>query len=67
MAQRNKVRCIECGNGIDFEGDIGDMITCEHCYGDFEIISINPPKIKTLSGEGDIDEEYDDKDMDWDD
>jgi len=67
MAQRNKVKCLECGNDLDFYCDIGDTITCDHCCSDFEVISINPPKIKTLSGDEYMDEENDDKDMNWDD
>ena len=70
MSEKQSVKCLECGKRIElnFHCDIGDIVTCEHCYSDFEIISTNPVRIKTMGEENYIDDNYgdDDDDLDWD-
>ena len=68
MEDKKTVKCLECGEEINIDSycEIEDIITCENCYSDFEIISIDPIKIKGLNYEH-IEEklENDYEDEDW--
>ena len=68
MEKSKTVKCPECGEiiKIDSYSDVEDIVTCENCYADFEIISMDPIKIKGLNYEY-IDDKFEieDDEEDW--
>jgi alpha-aminoadipate carrier protein LysW len=50
--------CPECDNGLDIELDEveeGDVVTCEECGTEYEIVGVEPLELARV--DGDIDEE----------
>ncbi len=53
--------CPECDNPLDIdedEVDAGDVVTCEECGTELEIVSVDPLEIAPVEIEG-----YDDEDL----
>lgn len=49
------VLCPECETLVLFDLDVaeeGDMIECEECGAELEIVSLDPPKVKLLDPSG---------------
>jgi len=61
----SSVKCLSCGEKIeiDFKPIKGDIIDCEECGNEFEIVALSPLKIAWV----DEDDDYDDFDDDDDD
>lgn len=58
------VLCLDCDHEIKLPSNAqeGDSIICENCDAEFEIVSLNPPKIEWMYDEYDDAEEWDDDD-----
>ena len=54
-----KVKCSNCFYRIEIDEymEVEDILFCPECDTEFEILSLNPPKIKSLAYDDD-DEEY---------
>lgn len=61
-----KVYCLDCDRAITIHGSakIGDVIACDYCEAEFEIVKTNPPEIDWLYDDEWDDDEYDDDDYD---
>jgi lysine biosynthesis protein LysW len=61
--------CPECDEDVFVDEDMerGDVVTCEECATELEVVSIDPPEVKIYDEEADYDDEYDDDDFDDDD
>lgn len=41
------VECVECGKALELENkEEGEIIECRDCGAEFELVSVNPPKIQ---------------------
>jgi lysine biosynthesis protein LysW len=67
IARMIKVNCLECDEPIQVDSELmlGEVITCDACLSELEVVSLNPIKLEFFY-EGDWDDE-DDEDDDWDD
>lgn len=56
--------CPECESDVFVDEDMarGDLVTCEECGTDLEVLAIDPPEVKLYNAEEDFDDEYDDDD-----
>ncbi len=55
------IACPECDNPLDIdvdEVDAGEVLTCEECGTELEIVSVDPVEIAPVEVEG-----YDDEDL----
>ncbi len=55
------VVCPECDNPLDIDVDVvdeGEVITCDECGADVEIVSLEPLEVAPVDTEG-----YDDEDL----
>ncbi len=62
--------CPECESDVYVDEDMerGDLVTCEECGTDLEVLSIDPPEVRLYDETEDFDDdEYDDEDDDFDD
>ena len=53
--------CPECENGLDIELDEveeGDVVTCEECGTEYEVVGVEPLELARVGG--DLDEDADD-------
>ena len=51
--------CPECENGLDIELDEveeGDVVTCEECGTEYEIVGVEPLELARVDGDLDEDE-----------
>lgn len=58
------VLCPECENQIDIEEDEldeGEVVSCDECGSDFEVVSVDPLELAAVADDED-DEEDDDED-----
>ena len=62
----SEVFCLDCDRKIKLPANAqeGDSITCTNCDAEFEIVSINPPKIEWMYDEYDDSDDWDDDDYD---
>ena len=54
--------CPECENALDFEVDEvdeGDVVACEECGTEFEVVGVEPLELSRVDDDLDDDEEYD--------
>jgi alpha-aminoadipate/glutamate carrier protein LysW len=52
--------CPECENGLDIELDEveeGDVVTCEECGTEYEIVGVEPLELARVDGDLDDDDE----------
>jgi alpha-aminoadipate carrier protein LysW len=52
--------CPECENGLDIELDEveeGDVVTCEECGSEYEIVGVEPLELARVDGDLDDDDE----------
>jgi alpha-aminoadipate carrier protein LysW len=52
--------CPECENALDFEVDevdVGDVVVCDECGTEYEIVGLEPLEISRLDDELDEDED----------
>lgn len=52
--------CPECENGLDIEMDEveeGDVITCEECGTEYEVVGLEPLELARVDGDPDEDDE----------
>jgi alpha-aminoadipate carrier protein LysW len=52
--------CLECENGLDIELDEveeGDVVACEECGTEYEVVGVEPLELARV--DGDLDEEDD--------
>ena len=52
--------CPECENGLDIEMDEvgeGDVITCEECGTEYEVVGVEPLELARVDGDLDEDDE----------
>jgi len=52
--------CPECENGLDIEMDEveeGDVITCEECGTEYEVVGLEPLELARVDGDLDDDDE----------
>ena len=52
--------CPECENGLDIEMDEveeGDVITCEECGTEYEVVGLEPLELARVDGDLDEDDE----------
>jgi alpha-aminoadipate carrier protein LysW len=52
--------CPECENGLDIEIDEveeGDVITCEECGTEYEVVGVEPLELAKVDGDLDEDDE----------
>ena len=52
--------CPECENGLDIELDEveeGDVVTCEECGSEYEIVGVEPLELARVDGDLDEDDE----------
>jgi alpha-aminoadipate carrier protein LysW len=59
------VVCPECDNPLDIDVDVadeGEVITCDECGAEVEIVSLDPLEVAPVDAEG-----YDDEDLSRDD
>jgi alpha-aminoadipate carrier protein LysW len=52
--------CPECENGLDIEMDEveeGDVITCEECGSEYEVVGVEPLELARVDGDLDEDDE----------
>jgi alpha-aminoadipate carrier protein LysW len=52
--------CPECENGLDIEMDEveeGDVVTCEECGTEYEVVGVEPLELARVDGDLDEDEE----------
>ncbi len=52
--------CPECENGLDIELDEveeGDVITCEECGSEYEVVGVEPLELARVDGDLDEDDE----------
>lgn len=62
--------CPECESDVFVDEDMarGDLVTCEECGTDLEVLSIDPPEVRLYDESEDFDDDdYDDEDDDFDD
>ena len=61
--------CPECESDVFVDEDMerGDLVTCEECGTDLEVVSGDPPEVRLYDETEDFDDEYDDDDDDDDD
>lgn len=63
--------CPECESDVFVDEDMerGDLVTCEECGTDLEVLAIDPPEVRLYdeSEDFDDDDDYDDDDEDSDD
>ena len=48
------IKCLECGREINIdeqEPEIGDIIVCESCGAEHEVISVDPVKLELIEEE----------------
>ncbi|MBD3379634.1 MAG: hypothetical protein GF408_04130 [Candidatus Omnitrophica bacterium] len=73
MSEERKARCPECGAPVEIEDydEVGDVIVCENCDNDLELVQLLPPRLKLVAREeGDEEDEdgvldFPGKDDDW--
>lgn len=55
-----RVTCPECDAEVDLPDDaeVNDMVSCEECGLDLEIINMNPPEVEIAEEEDYDDEDY---------
>ena len=54
------VLCPECESDLDIEEDEvdeGEIVSCPECGTDFEVVTVNPLELKTVSDEDEEDED----------
>lgn len=52
--------CPECENGLDIELDEveeGDVVTCEECGTEYEVVGVDPLELARVDGDLDLDDE----------
>ena len=52
--------CPECENGLDIELDEveeGDVVTCEECGSEYEVVGVEPLELARVDGDLDEDDE----------
>jgi len=52
--------CPECENGLDIDVDEveeGDVITCEECGSEYEVVGVEPLELARVDGDLDEDDE----------
>jgi len=52
--------CPECENGLDIEMDEveeGDVVTCEECGTEYEVVGVEPLELARVDGDLDEDDE----------
>lgn len=62
--------CPECESDVFVDEDMerGDLVTCEECGTDLEVVAIDPPEVKLYDAEAEFDDDDDyDEDDDFDD
>ena len=61
--------CPECESDVLVDEDVerGDVVTCEECGTDVEVLSIDPPEVRLYDETEEYDDEYDDDEFDDDD
>lgn len=61
-------RCLRCEAALDLGDDLqeGEIVVCEECSAEMEVVSTSPLQLFLITGEGD-DDELDDFDDDLDD
>lgn len=55
--------CPECEEKVyvDAEAEQGDVVTCEECGSDLEVVGLDPIELDIYEGDGDADDDdYDD-------
>jgi alpha-aminoadipate/glutamate carrier protein LysW len=59
--------CPECENGLDIELDEveeGDVVTCEECGSEYEIVGVEPLELARVDGDIDEDEALEEEEED---
>lgn len=56
--------CPECESDVFVDEDMerGDLVTCEECGTDLEVVAIDPPEIRLYDAEAEFDDDLDDDD-----
>ena len=56
--------CPECESDVFVDEDMerGDLVTCEECGTDLEVVMADPPEVRVYDETEDLDDEYDDDD-----
>lgn len=56
--------CPECESDVYVDEDMerGDLVTCEECGTDLEVVSIDPPEVKLYDETDEFGDDYDDDD-----
>lgn len=54
--------CPECEEKVyvDAEAEQGDVVTCEECGSDLEVVGLDPIELDIYEGNDDDDDDYDD-------
>ncbi|HYP50140.1 MAG TPA: hypothetical protein VEQ34_04305 [Pyrinomonadaceae bacterium] len=56
--------CPECESDVFVDEDMvrGDLVTCEECGTDLEVLTTDPPEVRLYDETEDFDDEYEDED-----
>ena len=59
--------CPECENGLDIELDEveeGDVVTCEECGSEYEVVGVEQMELARVDGDLDEDEPFEEEEED---
>jgi alpha-aminoadipate/glutamate carrier protein LysW len=59
--------CPECENGLDIELDEveeGDVVTCDECGTEYEVVGVEPLELARVDGDPDEDEPFEEEEED---
>lgn len=58
------VRCTKCGAEVDVDEDEleeGEILNCDECEADLEVVQVHPVRLNVISDEDDLEEDKEDE------
>ena len=56
--------CPECDEEVyvDADSEQGDVVSCDECGADLEVVGLDPIELDLYEGDDDLDDDYEDED-----
>lgn len=56
--------CPECDEDVyvDADSEQGDVVSCDECGADLEVVGLDPIELDLYEGDDDLDDDYEDED-----
>ena len=56
--------CPECDEEVyvDADSEQGDVVTCDECGADLEVVGLDPIELDLYEGDDDLDDDYEEED-----